>query len=55
VHYGGAWPNNKSSEVKWDGGDLSTAFHTFGVEWDANTVKWYVDGTVPHLRPAGGR
>jgi hypothetical protein len=32
--------------VKWDGGDLSTAFHTFGVEWDANAVKWYVDGTV---------
>jgi beta-glucanase (GH16 family) len=46
VHYGGAWPNNKSSEVKWDGGDLSTAFHTFGVEWDANAVKWYVDGVV---------
>jgi len=46
VHYGPAWPNNKSSGTTWDGGDLSTAFHTFGVEWDANAVKWYVDGTV---------
>ncbi len=46
VHYGAPWPNNQSSGAKWDGGDLSTAFHTFGVEWDENAVKWYVDGVV---------
>jgi|GEM_PF-2215118 len=46
VHYGAPWPNNQSSGTKWDGGDLSTAWHTFGVEWDENAVKWYVDGVV---------
>jgi beta-glucanase (GH16 family) len=49
-------PTTRSSGAKWDGGDLSTAFHTFGVEWDANSGE-VVRGRhrAPHLRPAGSR
>ena len=28
------------------GGDASTAFHTYGFEWDANSIRWYVDGVL---------
>src|SRR5438477_331661 len=26
--------------------DSSTAFHTYGFEWDANEVHWYIDGVL---------
>ena len=28
----------------WDGPDFSQDFHTFGVDWQADYVAWYVDG-----------
>ncbi|MEV6639358.1 family 16 glycosylhydrolase [Amycolatopsis sp. NPDC051371] len=27
-----------------DGAPLSTAFHTYGVEWQPNSVAWFLDG-----------
>ena len=29
---------------EWLGPDLSEDFHTFGVDWQADHVSWYVDG-----------
>jgi beta-glucanase (GH16 family) len=28
----------------WDGPDLSQDFHTYGIEWQADHVAWFVDG-----------
>jgi beta-glucanase (GH16 family) len=28
----------------WKDGDFSTAWHTFGVDWQPNAIVWYVDG-----------
>jgi len=28
------------------GSDASTAFHTYGFEWDSTSVRWYVDGQL---------
>jgi beta-glucanase (GH16 family) len=28
------------------GSDASTAFHTYGLEWDSTSVRWYVDGKL---------
>jgi len=28
----------------WDDGDFSADWHTFGVEWQPDTIVWYVDG-----------
>lgn len=28
------------------GADASTAFHTYGFEWDSSMVRWYVDGKL---------
>ncbi len=46
--------NHQQSGGSWNGGDLSTAYHTFGMEWDPNFIKWYVDGVVRRefARPA---
>jgi len=45
LHYGDAWPNNKSS------GDIFTApdtdfsqdFHLYALEWEQGEMRWYVD------------
>ncbi|OOQ57625.1 family 16 glycosylhydrolase [Mucilaginibacter pedocola] len=36
VYYGGNTPVNV------------TGYHLYAVEWDANSIKWYVDGTLFH-------
>jgi beta-glucanase (GH16 family) len=28
----------------WDDGNFSTAWHTFGVDWQPDAIIWYVDG-----------
>ena len=28
------------------GGDLATSYHTYGIEYNDNYVKWYMDGNV---------
>jgi len=53
LHYGGMWPNNTSSAggATWgthdyvlDNGDFSEGFHEFAIEWEAEEIRWYVDG-----------
>jgi beta-glucanase (GH16 family) len=43
-----------------DGTPLSAAFHTYGVEWQPNSVSWFLDGAryltlTPDNIPAGAR
>jgi beta-glucanase (GH16 family) len=44
IHWG---KKNNSSGTSYNTGvDLSDDFHTFGVDWQANSVTWYFDGKV---------
>lgn len=45
IHYGGAWPNNKSSGAEYTlpSGTFADDFHVFAIEWEANEIRWYVD------------
>lgn len=49
IHYGGNWPNNRSS-----GGDYAdasadfTQFHVYSIEWEPDEIRWYVDDVHYH-------
>ncbi|MBC7485252.1 MAG: carbohydrate-binding protein [Cytophagaceae bacterium] len=47
------WANDNGSHAEFGGntgaaGNL-TAFHTYSVEWDANSIKWLIDGNQFHV------
>ena len=53
LHYGGPWPQNTSSagmtawgdhEYVLNGATFNDDFHVFAIEWEANEIRWYVDG-----------
>ena len=38
-----------SKPAKWTAPyDLASGFHVYGLEWDAKSIKWWVDGKVVH-------
>lgn len=44
LHFGGQWPNNTHLTGTRAGGiDYSQAFHTYGIVWTANQIRFYVD------------
>ncbi|MBI5533271.1 MAG: glycoside hydrolase family 16 protein [Deltaproteobacteria bacterium] len=44
VHWGDSYQvNHQSDGDSFDGPDFTAGFHTFGLEWDAGKVVWYVD------------
>ena len=50
IHYGGVWPDNLSTTWYHSQGsgpntvDFSQAFHVYAIQWEANQIRWYVDG-----------
>jgi beta-glucanase (GH16 family) len=45
LHYGLPWPEwspHGASHAVTD--DLTAAFHTFALEWEADEIRWFVDG-----------
>jgi len=48
LHYGGSWPNNRSSggSYRLAGGDFSQDFHVFSLEWEPGEIRWFVDGEL---------
>jgi beta-glucanase (GH16 family) len=38
--------NGNYQQVIWNGIDLSQGFHTYGMDWEADHVSWYIDGTL---------
>jgi len=47
LHFGGQWPNNTHSGGSYAGGiDFSADFHTITLEWEPDTMRWYVDGNL---------
>lgn len=45
LHYGMAWPLNTHVYAKHADVDPADRFHVYAVEWDAEEIRWYVDGT----------
>jgi beta-glucanase (GH16 family) len=47
IHYGGSWPNNVYSSRSYTVPEnATTGFHTYALEWDADELRWYVDGQL---------
>ncbi len=48
LHYGGVPPNNVNSggSTSLGGGSFADGFHVYAVEWEPDTMRWYVDGTL---------
>jgi len=46
LHYGEVWPNNKYSGSAYSFGTETTIneYHVYTLEWDIDTITWYVDG-----------
>jgi hypothetical protein len=46
LHFGGVWPRNSylSHSYTFPGKDAAEAFHIYSVEWNADEIKWCVDG-----------
>ena len=46
------WANDNGSHAEYSGntdaGNI-TAYHTYSIEWDANSIKWFVDGRQYHV------
>lgn len=47
AHWSEAGEHQQSGEV-YSGPDFSSDFHTFAVEWTAETLVWFVDGVKRH-------
>ncbi len=44
THWWGVTPNQRPQISRYSGEDLSTAFHTYRVEWLDDSITWYIDG-----------
>lgn len=52
LHFGGTWPKNKylSHRYSFPGQDAAEAFHLYALEWNADEIKWFVDGKLCQTR-----
>ena len=48
LHYGMAWPLNTLDYAKYADVDPADGFHVYAAEWDAEEIRWFVDGTHFH-------
>ncbi|MBK6733511.1 MAG: family 16 glycosylhydrolase [bacterium] len=48
LHYGGTYPANTSTSSSYSlgGANFADAFHVYAVEWEPDTIRWYVDGVL---------
>ncbi len=54
IHHGGGWPNNRQSGGKHSlaKGRFSDDFHVYAIEWEAKSIRWFVDGKQAHEETA---
>ena len=52
IHFGGAWPRNTylSHSYTFPEQDAAETFHVYTLEWNADEIKWYVDGKLCKTR-----
>ena len=48
LHYGMAWPLNTHDYAKYAAVDPADGFHVYAAEWDAEEIRWFVDGAHFH-------
>ena len=47
IHYGGAWPENRSSGNRHVvESSVTEEFHVYALEWDERELRWYVDDAL---------
>jgi beta-glucanase (GH16 family) len=48
VHFGPAWPNNRSisGNFKKLNEDYAQNFHVYAVEWEMDEIRWYIDDVL---------
>ncbi len=48
LHFGGSWPDNASTNTTFGpaGVNFSDEFHLYAVEWEPDSIRWYVDDTL---------
>ncbi|MBX2810389.1 MAG: glycoside hydrolase family 16 protein [Myxococcales bacterium] len=45
LHYGLPWPQWSAQGASFEADeDLSRVFHVYAIEWEADEIRWYVDG-----------
>jgi oligosaccharide reducing-end xylanase len=42
------WNNNGHAQYGGNTSFNTSLYHTFGIEWDASAIRWYLDGTKYH-------
>jgi beta-glucanase (GH16 family) len=45
-HYPDGSDNGVDDGAKWTGPDLSADWHTYAVDWEPDSITWYVDGVA---------
>lgn len=48
IHFGDTWPNNQylTNEYYFQDGDSTDNWHIYGLEWENDEMRWYVDGKL---------
>ncbi|MFM8470250.1 MAG: family 16 glycosylhydrolase [Limisphaerales bacterium] len=48
LHFGGKWPKNAQAGKPFTlkQGAFADDFHVFALEWEADAIRWYVDGEL---------
>ena len=44
THWWGTYPNQQHETTEYSGTTLSSGFHTYRLEWFADSIVWYIDG-----------
>lgn len=52
-HYGWACADRNSLGQSYPQGDLTADYHIYGVEWNASTIRFFLDGTTTNVIKAG--
>ena len=52
IHFGGSWPRNTylAHRYEFPKQDATEAFHIYALEWNADEIKWFVDGELCKVR-----
>lgn len=49
LHFGGPWPENTFAvDFYSPGTDFSADFHVYRVDWEPDSIRWYVDNILYH-------
>lgn len=52
LHFGGKWPNNrfKGETYRFPKANAAEDFHVYALEWEADEIRWFVDGELYQTR-----